>query len=148
MKMLSFTDYVSESGFWIALNWLWIGKMAMASQFTDKTSSSIFCDVVSLVKFIYRSTFHVNIINGSGVMTIFLYKGLTRNPEIWNNPVNSWRLGQVRDSKFGTNVSNEILQNAAKCQGYNVSELLKENQRGVKFPPRLGLIILIKLIKY
>ena len=54
----------------------------MTSQFTDKTSSSIFYDVVSLVKFIYRSTFHVNIINGSGVMTILFYKEMTRNPEI------------------------------------------------------------------
>ena len=37
---------------------------------------------VSLVKFSYWSNFHVNIITGSGVMTIFFYKGLARNPEI------------------------------------------------------------------
>ena len=30
-----------------------------------------------LVKFSYWSKFHVNIITGSGVMTIFVYKGLT-----------------------------------------------------------------------
>ena len=29
-----------------------------------------------------------------------------------------WRLGQVRDSKFGTNISNEMLQNVVKCLGY------------------------------
>ena len=29
----------------------------------------------------------VNIMTGSGVMTIFVYKGLTRNPEIGNTPV-------------------------------------------------------------
>ena len=56
-------------------------------------------------------------------MTIFLYKGLTRNPEIGNNPVwvlpNICRLGWVRGTKFGTNVSNEIFPNAAKCQGYS-----------------------------
>ena len=36
---------------------------------------------LSLVKFSYWSKFHVNII------TIFFYKGLTRNPEIRNTPV-------------------------------------------------------------
>ena len=36
----------------------------------------------SLVKFSYRSKFHVNIITGSEVMIIFFYKGLTKNPEI------------------------------------------------------------------
>ena len=38
----------------------------------------------SLVKFSYLSKFHVNIIPGYGVITIFVYKGLTRNPEIGN----------------------------------------------------------------
>ena len=33
---------------------------------------------VSLVKFSYRSKFHFNIIIGSGITTIFFYKGLTR----------------------------------------------------------------------
>ena len=34
---------------------------------------------VSLVKFSYWLKFHVNIMTCSGVMTIFVYKGLTRN---------------------------------------------------------------------
>ena len=42
-------------------------------------------------------------------MTIFFYKGLTGNLEIRNTPVwvlpNIWRLGWVRDTKSGTNVS-------------------------------------------
>ena len=42
---------------------------------------------VSLAKFSYWSIFHVNLITGSGVMTIFVYQGLTRNPEIGNTPV-------------------------------------------------------------
>ena len=46
---------------------------------------------------------------------------MTRNWEIGNTPIwilaNIWRLGQVRNNKFGTNVSNKILLNAAKCQG-------------------------------
>ena len=78
---------------------------------------------VFLVKFSYWSKFHFNIITGSGVMTISFYKGLTRNPEIGNTPVwvlpIIWRLGQVMDTKFGTNVSNKILLSAAKFQGYS-----------------------------
>ena len=87
------------------------------------TSYSIFLTRrVSLAKCSYWSKFHVNIIAGSGVMTIFNFKGLTRNTEIGNTSVgvfpNIWRLGQVRDTKFNTNtdVSNEMLLNAVKCQ--------------------------------
>ena len=57
----------------------------MTSQFSDMTSLSIFS--VSLIKFSYWSKFHVNIIAGSGVMTILVYKGWTRNPGIGNTPV-------------------------------------------------------------
>ena len=78
---------------------------------------------VSLVNFSCWSRFHVNVITGSRVMTILFYKGLTRNPEIGNTSVwvlpNIWRRGQVRDTKFDTNVSNEILLNAAECQSYS-----------------------------
>ena len=56
-------------------------------------------------------------------MTTFFFKGWTRNLEIRNTPVwvlfNIWRLWQVRDTKFGTNVPNKMLLNAAKCQGYS-----------------------------
>ena len=78
---------------------------------------------VSFLKFSYWSKFHVNIIAGSGVMTISFYKGLSRNPEFGNTPIrvlsNVWRLGWVRNTKFDTNVSNQMLLNAAKCQGYS-----------------------------
>ena len=69
-------------------------------------------------------------------MTIFVYKGLTRNTEIGNAPVwgllNIWRLGQVRDTKFGTNVSCKKLLNAAKRQGYSIYPfwIMKEKQTG------------------
>ena len=47
-----------------------------------------FFDVdVILVKFSYLTKCHVNIVSGSGVMTIFVYQGLARNPEIGNNPL-------------------------------------------------------------
>ena len=71
----------------------------------------------------YWSKFHVNIITSSRVMAIFFCKGLTRNLEIGNTPIwilpNIWRLGQVRNSKFVTNVFNEILLHAAKYQIYS-----------------------------
>ena len=71
---------------------------------------------------IYWSKFHVNIITGSVVVTIFFYKGLTKNPEIRNTPdwvlPDLWRLGRVRNTKFDTNVSNKMFLNTAKCQGY------------------------------
>ena len=60
----------------------------MASQFVHMASLSYFrrC-FVSLVKFSYWYKFHVNIITGSGIMTILFCKGLTRNPGIGNTPV-------------------------------------------------------------
>ena len=77
---------------------------------------------VSLVKFSYWSKFHVNIITGSVVVTIFFYKGLPKNPEIRNTPdwvfPDLWKLGRVRNTKFDTNVSNKMLLSTAKCQGY------------------------------
>ena len=96
----------------------------MTTQFSDMTSSSIFWRCfVSLVKFSYCSKFHINIITGSVIMTIFFYKGLTKSPEIGNTPVwvllEIWRLGWVMETKFRMNVSNKMLLNAEKCQGYS-----------------------------
>ena len=58
-------------------------------------------------------------------------------PEIRNRkyPVcvfpNIWRLGLVRDTKFGMNVSNKILLNTANARvtAFTVSKLLRENQQ-------------------
>ena len=92
----------------------------MTLQFVDMTSSSDFFGVVffSLVKFCYWSKFHVHIITSSGVMTIF-FKRFSRSPEIGSTPVlvlpNIWRLGQVRDTKYGTSGPNKMLLNATKC---------------------------------
>ena len=133
-----------ESGFQIAPNWP-CEKMTMTSQFANMTSSSNFFNIILYC----WSQFYVKIITGSGVMTIFFYKGLTRNLQIrytlvWVLP-NIWRLGQVRDTKFGKNVPNEMLLNAAKCQGYSFYHfgvIKGKPTRGVKLtpaPPRLGL---------
>ena len=104
---------------------------------------------VVLVTFTYSSKFHVDIITGSGVVTVFVYKGLIRNLQIGNTefcpipclsfaqyPVwvlpNIWRLGRVRDAKFVSNVSNEKLLNASKSQDYSFKRfwVIKENQQG------------------
>ena len=78
---------------------------------------------ISPVKFSYWSKFYANIITSSGVMTIYFYKRLTRNPEIGNTPIwtlpNIWRIWQVRGIQFGTNVPNKSLLNAAKYHDYS-----------------------------
>ena len=66
----------------------------------------------------YWSKFLVNIITISGIITIFCYKGLTRNPVILSS-AQYLETGGVRDTKYGTSVSNEMLLNAAKWQGYS-----------------------------
>ena len=55
--------------------------------------------------------------------------------------------GDWRDTKFASDVSNEMLINAAKCQGcsfyrFRVIEEKSKGEGGVKLlpPPRLGLI--------
>ena len=111
-----------ECGFQINPKRPQFGKIAMTSQFFDMTSSSNFYDVVLfLINFSYWSKFHVSTSLVQELWRISFYKGLTRNPEIGNSPVwvllNIWRLGQVRNTKFCTNISNKILLNAAKCQG-------------------------------
>ena len=77
------------------------------------------------------------------LLTKFVYKGLTRNPEIGNTPAwvlpDIWRLGPVRDTKFGTNVSNKMLLNAAKCQGYSLYRFWVVNRwsNNTHLPPRV-----------
>ena len=113
-----------EFGHWNSPNWPKIQKLTMTSLFRYGVNVKfLWCWCVSLVKFSYWSKFHANIITGSGIMAILFYKGLTRNPIIGNSPLwvlpNIWRLGGVMDTKFGTSVSNRILLNAAKFQGYS-----------------------------
>ena len=112
-----------EFGFWIAPNWSYIRKMAMASQISDMASLSVFFDVVFFVRFTYWFKFRVNIITGSEVKTIFFCKELTRNPEIGNTPVwvllNIWIKERANNTKFSSNVFNKMLLNATKFQGYS-----------------------------
>ena len=97
----------------------------MTPHFADITSLSNFLMLLCFFcHFGYWFKFYVNIIAGSWITAIFLYKGLTRNAEIENPTIcvlsNIWRLGQVRDGKFGKNVSNKMLLNAARCQGCSI----------------------------
>ena len=92
---------------------------------------------VSLFKFSYWSKFHVNIITGSGIMTILFSKALTRNPEI-GIP----RLGFGQDletvARYGYQIWHKWLQlNITECcnmpgvTALTVFELWRENQQGV-----------------
>ena len=117
----NFTDYASGIRLQIGHK---LEKWQWGHSFPIWRYRQSFCRCfVSLKTFSYWSKFHVNIITGPGVMTIFFYKGLTRSLEIGNTPVwvlpNIWRLWKVGDTKFSTNVSNKILLNAAKSQDYS-----------------------------
>ena len=88
---------------------------------------------VSLVKFSYWSKFHVNIIVGSGVMTISLYKGLTRNLENGNTPSDFCPLSEDWDELGLLNLTGTslikcywMLQNA-RVKAFTIY-LLKNNQ--------------------
>ena len=82
-------------------------------------------------------------------MIIFFYKGLTRNLNIGNNPVwelpKIWRLTWVSDTRFGTDVSNELILRAAKCQGYGFYHFWVIKG---KISPHHSLQIRVKLYTY
>ena len=87
-----------ESSFWMAINQKKDNDVTIC--WHDIIVNFFWSCQISLVKFSYSSKFHVNIMTGCLVMTIFVYEGLTRNSEIGNSIVwvlpNIWRLGQVR----------------------------------------------------
>ena len=87
-----------EYSFWIAPNQLQIEKLKMVSYFTDLESLSN----IPIFRYRYWSTLHVSMITGSGIMTIFIYKGfdkkLSRLPSEFCYIIR--RLEQVRDTKF------------------------------------------------
>ena len=65
----------------LASGWLQNGYQSekkTTSQFADMKSSSIFLTLLFLLSS-YQSKFHVNIMTGTGVVTISVYNGLTRN---------------------------------------------------------------------
>ena len=114
-----------------------------------KCPHAVIAFFVSLVKFSYLSKFHVSIITGSGVTTIFFIRDW---PEIQKFEIplpefcpipGDWgeldipSLARMSPIKFyGT------LQNA-RVTAFTVSELLRESRKGgggkITPPPRLGL---------
>ena len=124
----------------------------MTSQFADMASSPIFF----LTFFLFflpsfsRSKFYVNTMIGSGVITTFVYKGLTGNSEIGNTPAcvlpisGDWdESGILSFARMSLIRCYWMLQNA-RVLAFTVFELLRENQQRSKItpqPPRLGLII-------
>ena len=134
----TFTDYASGI------------RLPDSSKFSNIIIKFFWHCFFSLTVLSYWSKFHVNIITGSGVVAIFFYKGVTRNPEIGNNPIwvlpNIWRLGQVGIPNLARMPLIKcywMLQND-RVTAFTVSELLREIQQGgVKLPPpppRLGLM--------
>ena len=142
---ISFIDYAS--GIWfpdcskLAINW----KIAMTSQFSEMMSS--FADAVYwlcfvfLVNLSYWPNFHVNIITGSGVVTIFFYKGLTRNLENGNTPFEfcpisgDWGELEVPNLARTSPIKCYWILQSARVTPFTVSELLRKNQQGGKITP-------------
>ena len=101
------------------------------------------------VKFSYWSKFLVNIITGSGVMIVFVYKGLTSILEIGNPPSEvcptsvDWdESGSINLARMSLIKSYWILQNAwyfynffFKITTFAVSEWLRKKQHGLKLRP-------------
>ena len=130
-----------ESGFQKAPNWPKIGKMTMTSWIHHQI---FWCLFVSLVQFSYWSRFHVYIIGASGVMTIFFYEGLNKNPDIRNTPSEfcqmsgDWRNFMVLNlAQISLMRCYWTLQNV-RVKAFTISEVLRENQQEggrVKCPP-------------
>ena len=76
----------SESGYWMATSWPKIRKETRTWPFIniDVIVNFFWRCRVFLVKFSYWPKFHINMMTSPWVMTIFVYKGLARNPEIEN----------------------------------------------------------------
>ena len=98
----------------------------MTSQFADMTSPSNFIDIALflLSSLVTTPSFMAT---SSLVLELWQFSFIRNWPEIRKSETppsqffpNIWRLGQVRNTKFDTNVSNEILLNAAECQVYSV----------------------------
>ena len=96
----------------------------MISRFSDMTSSSNFFDaVLFLLSCLVTGPSVMSI--SSLVLQLWQFFFIRDWPEIRSHKypclsfANIWRLGPVRDTKFATNVSSEMLLNAAKYQGYS-----------------------------
>ena len=92
-------------------------------QFSDMTSSSdFFGNVLLLLSSSDTGPSFMSI--SSLVLELWQFLFIRDWAEIGNTPIwvlpNIWRLGRVRNIKFGTNFSNKLSLNAAKWQGYSL----------------------------
>ena len=123
MKILVLHIMHLDSDFWIAPKWSQSEKMIIMLEFVNMTSPSNLFNVVVLSLPSFVSKFHFSIITGFGVLTIFVYKGLTRNLGIGVFSCN-WGLWRARDSKFRRNIFNKILLVAKKFDGVSFYRFL------------------------
>ena len=76
---------------------------------------------------------------GSGVLTIFVYKGLTRSPEIGNKPLcpisGDWGELRVPNLARMSLIKSYCLLQSARFTTRTVSEFSRKKQQGVKLPP-------------
>ena len=127
-----------ESGFRIAPNWQW---QWCHNFWHEVIVKFLWLCFFSLVKFSYWSRFHVNIITGSELWQ-FLF--IRDSPEIRKSkktpsefcPISGdwgeWRIPNLAWTSLIKYYA--ILQNA-RVTAFTISELLRENQQGVKLPP-------------
>ena len=147
MESKRFTDYPPK------IQQLDVSKMVI-NQKNDNDITT--CRHDNIAKFFWHCFLLSSLVTGPSFMSIsslvlsydnFPSLGMdqkSRNILVWVLP-NLWRLVQVRDIRFGTNVSHEMLLNAAKCQAYSFYcfwEFKEKPTEGVgssPFPPRIEL---------
>ena len=102
---------------------LQIGHKSEKWQWHHNLLKNFWCCCVSLVMFSYWSKFHVSIITGSGVMTIYFIRDW---PQVWKSEICLSKFCVISGgwSKLGipnvAQMSNEMLLNAAECQSYSL----------------------------
>ena len=113
-----------DSEFRIAPKWNLSRKMIMMPEFVKMTSSTNFFNVVVFYLSSFFSKFDFIIINGFGVMTVFVYKGLAGNLEYENSQVwiflYKWGLRRATDSKFCKHISNKTFLVSTKYHDYSL----------------------------
>ena len=134
-EYLYFTDYASEIQLpdcsKLEVNWKNGNDVTILGH--DVIVKSFWRCFVSLVKFSYWSKFYVNFITNSGVITIFFYKGLTRNPEIGNTPFEfclisgDWSMLRIANLTQTSLIKIKWNLQITRVTAFTVSELLREN---------------------
>ena len=120
----------------------------MTSQFRDMTSSLIFWRYFVFLSRLITGRIFMSI--SSLVLELWPFSFMKDCQQIFKSEVPPvwlmsiiWILGRVKDTKFGKNISNKMLPNAAKCQGYSFYHFWvtkrKPTGEGKITPSRLGL---------